>query len=111
MAYEAMRAFIRTGTEFDAVLAASDVVAISAIRALVASGRSVPGDVAVVGFDDISLAAHANPPLTTVRQDLRRGAHALVDLLLQRLHGVDTPSATMPAELVVRESSGPATGR
>jgi DNA-binding LacI/PurR family transcriptional regulator len=105
-AYEAMRAFIHEGGPFDAVVAASDVIAMSAIRAITAVGQRVPQDVAVVGFDDISLASHANPPLSTVRQDLRTGARLLVDLLLRRLDGEDAPSATMPAELVVRQSSG-----
>jgi DNA-binding LacI/PurR family transcriptional regulator len=105
-AYEAMLAHIREGGKFDAVFAATDVIAISAIRAIVASGLTVPRDVAVVGFDDISMAAYSNPPLTTVRQDLQRGAKILVDLVLRRIEGEDTPSATMPAELIVRESSG-----
>jgi DNA-binding LacI/PurR family transcriptional regulator len=104
-AYEAMRAFIKAGTKFDAVVGATDVIAMSAIRAIAAGGLSVPGDIAVVGFDDISMAAHSNPPLTSVRQDFKRGAHTLVDLLFRRLQGEDTPSATMPAELVIRESS------
>ena len=104
-AYEAMRAFVDSGADFDAVVAASDVIAMSAIRALTASGRSVPEQVAVVGYDDLAMAGHFNPPLTSVRQDLRHGAHVLVDLLFRRMNGESTPSATMPAELVVRESS------
>jgi DNA-binding LacI/PurR family transcriptional regulator len=104
-AYEAMRAFIGNGARFDAVFAATDVIAISALRALAASGLSVPKDVGVVGFDDISLAGFTNPRLSTVRQDIKRGAHMLVDLLFRRLNGEDTPSATMAAELVVRDSS------
>ena len=105
-AYQAMRAFIGSGAPFDAVFGATDVIAMSALRALGASGLAVPHAVAVVGFDDIALAAHANPPLTTVRQDLQRGARTLVDLLFRRMAGEDTPSAIMPGELVVRESSG-----
>ena len=105
-AYEAMRAYIRANAKFDAVFAATDVIAISAMRALAASGLSVPDEVAVVGFDDIPMAAHVHPSLTTVHQDLQRGARTLVDLLLRRIEGEDTPSATMPAELIVRESSG-----
>ncbi len=104
-AYEAMRAYIRSGAKFDAVFAATDVIAISAIRAMVASGLSVPRDVAVVGFDDIPMASHVHPSLTTVRQDLQRGAKTLVDLVLRRIEGEETSSATMPAELIVRESS------
>jgi DNA-binding LacI/PurR family transcriptional regulator len=104
-AYEAMRAFIRDGGQFDAVFGATDIIALSAIRAITTSGLSVPKDVAVVGFDDIALAAHFNPALTTMRQDLARGARILVDLLFRRLNGEDAPSATMQAELIVRESS------
>jgi DNA-binding LacI/PurR family transcriptional regulator len=107
-AYEAMRAFISRRPAFDAVFAASDVIAISAIRAITAAGLRVPDDVAVVGYDDISLASSTNPPLTTVRQDLKRGAETMVDLVFRRIAGEDTPSATMPAELIVRESCGSA---
>ena len=104
-AYESVRAFIREGAKFDAIVAGTDVIAISAMRAIRAAGLSVPKDVAVTGFDDIALAAHTVPPLTTVRQDLARGAHMLVDLLMQRIGGTETPSATMPGELIVRESA------
>jgi DNA-binding LacI/PurR family transcriptional regulator len=105
-AYDTMRALLATRRRFDAVFAASDVVAISAIRAIAGAGMRVPDDVAVVGFDDVAFAKHTNPPLTTVRQDLERGARLLVDLMFRRIAGEDTPSVTMPAELVVRESSG-----
>lgn len=101
-----MRAFSAATGSFDAVFGATDVIAVGALRAISAAGLAVPREVAVIGFDDISLASHANPPLTTVRQDLQRGAHELVDLLFRRLEGEDTPSVVMPAELVVRESSG-----
>jgi DNA-binding LacI/PurR family transcriptional regulator len=107
-AYRAMREFIDQRREFDAVFAATDVIAISAMRAIAASGLSIPHDVAVVGFDDIAMAAHMHPPLTTVRQDVGRGSKLLVDLVLRRLAGEDTASAVMPGELIVRESSGAA---
>lgn len=105
-AYDTVRGLVDRGVGFDAVFAASDVIAMAAIKALSAAGLRVPQDVAVVGFDDIGLAAFANPPLTTVRQDLARGAKVMVDLLFRRMAGEDTPSATMPAELVVRKSCG-----
>jgi DNA-binding LacI/PurR family transcriptional regulator len=106
-AFEAVRAAVRNGVTFDAIFAANDVIAISAIRALNASGISVPDDVAVVGFGDIPIAAYCSPPLTTVRQDLQRGAKALVELLLRRVQGEQTRSVTLPVELIVRESSAP----
>jgi DNA-binding LacI/PurR family transcriptional regulator len=104
-AYETMQSLLATRRQFDAVLAASDVIAISAIRAIIAAGLRVPEDVAVAGFDDVAFAKHTNPPLTTVRQDLARGARLLVDLAFRRMAGEDAPSVTMPAELVVREST------
>jgi DNA-binding LacI/PurR family transcriptional regulator len=105
-AYDAMRTFIARRQRFDAVFAATDVIALSSMRALAASGLSIPDDIAVVGFDDIAMAAHVHPSLTTVRQDLARGSKLLVDLVLRRLDGEHTPSAIMPGELVIRESSG-----
>ena len=101
-----MRGFIDSRAKFDAVFAATDVIAIGSMRALASSGYSVPGDVAVVGYDDIAMAAHVHPSLTTVRQDLARGAGLLVDLVLRRVAGEQTDSVILPAELVVRESTG-----
>lgn len=105
-AYAAMLAHIRKGKGFDAVFAATDIIAISAMRALAARGMSVPGDVAVVGFDGIDMSAHVHPALTTVQQDLNHGAELLVDLVLRRIAGEAVESVTMPGALVVRESCG-----
>ena len=107
-AFRAMREFIEQGQKFDAVFGATDVIAISAMRAIAASGMSVPHDVAVVGFDDIAMAAHVHPSLTTVRQDIARGSQLLVDLALRRLAGEAAESEVMSGELIVRESSGAA---
>lgn len=105
-AYDAVRRFVASGAAFDAVFAATDVIAISAMRALASSGLAIPRDVAVVGFDDIAMAAHVHPSLTTVRQDFARGANLLVDLVLRRAAGEETASVVLPGELVVRESTG-----
>ena len=105
-AYDTVRSLIESKTKFDAIFAVSDVIAIAAIKALNAAGLRVPEDVAVVGFDDINIAAYVIPTLTSVRQDLARGARVMIDLLFRRMEGEDTPSATMAAELVVRQSSG-----
>lgn len=104
-ALAAVQDLILRGVPFDGIFAASDVIALSALRALQASGLSVPDDVAVVGFDDLDVAEHSNPRLTTVRQDLRRGAATLVEFLFRRLAGEETPSATLPIELVERDST------
>jgi DNA-binding LacI/PurR family transcriptional regulator len=91
-------------TAIDAVVAASDVIAMGVIRALAGSGRTVPGDVAVIGYDDVSLAAHVMPALTTVRQDLEQAASIMLDLLFRRIDGEEPASVRLPPQLVVRQS-------
>jgi DNA-binding LacI/PurR family transcriptional regulator len=100
-----MRAHLASHPAPDGVFAASDVIAIGVIRALVATGHAVPAAVSVVGYDDVSIAQHSQPPLTTIRQDVARGVRYLVDLLLQQLAGETVQSFRMQPELVVRESS------
>jgi DNA-binding LacI/PurR family transcriptional regulator len=89
----------------DAIVAASDVIAMSTLRALSEIGLSVPGDVRVTGYDDLSFAAQTLPPLTTVRQDLIAGAAHLVDLLFRRIGGEKTDSVVLEPRLVVRGSA------
>jgi DNA-binding LacI/PurR family transcriptional regulator len=89
----------------DGIIAASDVIALSALRALVEHGYSVPGDVRVIGYDDLPLANQTIPPLTTIRQDLIAGAAHLVDLLFRRIGGEKTESVVIEPQLVVRGSS------
>lgn len=89
----------------DGVIAASDVIAMSALRALSEHGVSVPAQVRVVGYDDLPFANQTVPTLTTVRQDLAGGAAHLVNILFQRIAGEQTDSVLMEPELVVRQSS------
>jgi DNA-binding LacI/PurR family transcriptional regulator len=105
-AYAAVKSLIVGKHAFDAICAATDIIAANAIRAVTDAGKSVPGDIAVVGYDDIALAAHTNPPLTTVRQSIQEGAHKMVDLLFRRIDGEKAPSAVIPTQLVIRASSG-----
>ncbi len=92
--------------DLDAVFAASDLMAIGALRALADAGRRVPDDVAVVGYDDHRLAALANPALTTVRQPIAELGRAMADMLLARIEGVDVPSSlVLPTDLVQRDSA------
>ena len=100
-----MRELIAHHSDIDAVFACSDVMAIAAIEELRAAGRSVPGDVAVVGYDDVALAAHANPPLTTVRQPGPLAGRLLADSLIQQLRTGAVGHVSIPAELVIRESA------
>ena len=105
-ATNSMHALIRRGTAFDAVMCSSDLIAIGAIRALQEAGRSVPGDVSVVGYDDIHLARHIQPPLTTVRQDLALAGRLMVLKLLDADTPGDIRSERLPTELIQRESCG-----
>jgi DNA-binding LacI/PurR family transcriptional regulator len=89
----------------DGIMAASDVIAMSALRSLSELGISVPGSIKVIGYDGLAIGEQTVPRLSTVRQDLTTGAHNLVDLLLRRIAGEDTGSVVMPPELIVRMSS------
>lgn len=104
-AYREMGAYLAANPAPDGVLAASDVIAMSAIRALADRGLRVPADVAVVGYDDILLAGYTSPALTTVRQDVVYGADLLVELLLARIAGQKVGSVAMLPELIVRDSA------
>jgi DNA-binding LacI/PurR family transcriptional regulator len=95
----------RRGVAFDAIFAASDMAAIGAMRAVQAIGRSVPDDVAIVGFDDVPAASLSTPPLTTVRQDPRRAGEALVNALVEAVQAGSAVDRLLPVELIVRESS------
>ena len=95
---------IARAAEFDAIFAASDVAAIGAMHALQHAGRSVP-ETAVVGFDDIPAASLASPPLTTVTQDARQAAEALVDALIESIDTGAANDRVLPVRLTVRESS------
>lgn len=102
---EAMRAKKRP----TAVFAANDLMAYGAIRALAETGLRIPGDVSVIGFDDIKLSGLFNPPLTTIRQPRLKMGGVAVRLLLERAEKPDLePRRVMlPLDLVVRQSSGP----
>jgi DNA-binding LacI/PurR family transcriptional regulator len=102
----AVRTLAERGATYDAIFAASDSIAIGAMRALAAAGRSVPGDVAVVGFDDIPSASLTSPPLSTVAQDTRQAGEVLVATLLARLRGETVTPDPLVTRLVVRASSG-----
>lgn len=103
----AIRQLLTSGPEFDGVFAQNDLTAVGALTALREAGRAVPGDVAVVGFDDIPLAAHTQPSLTTIRQPLRQMGETAARELLARLAGAPPPDGPVivPTTLVVRESA------
>jgi DNA-binding LacI/PurR family transcriptional regulator len=94
------------GVAFDAVFAASDLLALGAMHALADAGIDVPRDVSVVGFDDIPMAAFATPALTTVLQDTKLAGEILVERLLMQIRGEAAESVMLPAQVVVRRSCG-----
>ena len=104
--YRAILELLERGVEFDAVFAVTDVIAIDAMRALEDNGYSIPGDAAIVGFDDMPLAAYVSPPLTTVRQDIRQAAEGLVRGIVGMIEGEPVESSLMAPSLVVRASCG-----
>ncbi|MCG8370597.1 MAG: LacI family DNA-binding transcriptional regulator, partial [Proteobacteria bacterium] len=105
-AVESIRRIVESESEFDALFCTSDVMALAAISTLTDLGMRVPGDVAVVGYDDISLAAYSAPPLTTVRQNIRWAGRVLVESVLGLVNGEDVTDTVLASELIVRRSCG-----
>ena len=96
---------------FSALFAYNDISAIGAIRAFQDAGLDVPGDISVMGFDDIQSAPFHRPALTTVRQPLREMGELATNILLRQLaeeEGDDEDVVALEPELVVRSSTGPA---
>ncbi len=95
--------------DFTAVLCFNDVAAIGTVRSLYDAGLRVPGDVSVLGFDDIPAAAYYTPRLTTIRQPLQQMGAAAATLLLQKIAGSKVKETTrIEPELVIRESTAKA---
>jgi DNA-binding LacI/PurR family transcriptional regulator len=103
---QAMHELLERDPGLDAVFAANDVMAGGALRALRIAGRRVPDDVSVVGYDDIELARHTEPALTTIRQPIADQARTMTELLLTQIGGQPVGSPViLPTELVERDSA------
>ncbi len=89
----------------DAIFCSNDVMALGAVTAIQEAGRSVPGDVAVVGFDDSYLAQNSHPGLTSVRQDIAGLGAEAAKMILAKLRGEEVHSEILPCELVLRETA------
>ncbi|GAB2594134.1 LacI family DNA-binding transcriptional regulator [Streptomyces capparidis] len=103
----AMRTLLERRPDIDAVFAASDVMASGALQVLRETGRSVPGDVALVGFEDSVVARHTDPPLTSVRQPTEEMGRTMARLLLDEIAepGRLRRQVVLPTELVPRGSA------
>ncbi|MDA2812703.1 LacI family DNA-binding transcriptional regulator [Nocardiopsis sp. RSe5-2] len=104
----AMRELLDAAPDLDAVFAASDDMALGVLRTLRESGRRVPEDVALVGYDDTAAAAHTDPPLTTVHQPTERMggemARLLADTAIAEGPDAKPQAVVLDTRLVVRES-------
>jgi DNA-binding LacI/PurR family transcriptional regulator len=104
----ATAALLARSERFDAVVAASDLIAIGVLQALRDAARRVPEEVALVGYDDIPAASLSSPALTTIAQDYRAAGEILVELLLRQVQGEAVANHVLAPRLVVRRSSGAA---
>ncbi len=103
-AYEGVKRLLKQNKPFTALFAASDVMAIGAMRALHEAGKRVPQDVSVIGFDGIELTRYLVPALTTVRQPKKQIAQEAVRLLREMIDGGANSHVLLPCELVPGES-------
>jgi DNA-binding LacI/PurR family transcriptional regulator len=101
----AMQRLLEQSPDLDAVFVNSDLMAIGAINVIQNSGKRVPEDIAVVGYDDLSIAAFNNLPLTTVRQNIPLAGRMLAQNLVQLIQTGATTNVTLPVELVIRKSA------
>ncbi|KAF1712567.1 LacI family transcriptional regulator [Pseudoxanthomonas kalamensis DSM 18571] len=99
---EAVRALLERQPQFDALFAASDLLAIGAIRALLERGRRVPEDVSVIGYDDTPLGATYVPPLSSVHQNFLDAGVLLARKVRALIEGEAADSETLPTHLVLR---------
>ena len=95
----------RIVAEVDGLAAASDLIAMHAVRALADQGVEVPAQISVTGFDDLPLAEQTIPRLTTISQNIAEGARAMVDVLFERIGGANAPSVEMAPALVRRDTA------
>lgn len=105
-AMETVEVLLEQGIEFDGIVAASDMIAIGAMRGLISRGKRVPQDVSVIGYDDVLVAAFSSPALSTIRQDVTKAGRLMVNKLLRMLAGENVQSSTLPTDLIIRESCG-----
>lgn len=104
--YNVGKALIESGEKFDAIMCASDLIAVGVMSALQESNLRVPEDVALVGYDNIPLAQFTSPPLTTIRQNTQLAGEYLVNTLVKLIEKQPEVSISIPGELVIRKSCG-----
>jgi DNA-binding LacI/PurR family transcriptional regulator len=101
----AMERLLTNAPDLDAVFVNSDLMAIAAMDVIREHGRRVPEEVSVIGYDDLSIAEHSNPPLTTIRQNIPMAGRMLAENLIKYLETRTVTNVTIPVELIVRKSA------
>jgi DNA-binding LacI/PurR family transcriptional regulator len=101
----AMQCLLDQAPALDAVFVTSDLMAMAAINVIQACGKRVPADIAVVGYDDVSIASYTTLPLTTIRQNIPLAGRLLAQNLIQYLETGLVTNVTVPVELVIRQSA------
>lgn len=104
--YRGVDEVLRLDPDIDAIFAANDQVAVGALKRLAELGRDVPGDVALVGFDDTEVAPFLSVPLASVRQPFTAVGSAAIDLLFELFDGSPPGERLLPTHFVWRESAG-----
>jgi DNA-binding LacI/PurR family transcriptional regulator len=102
---ETIKRMLKKVPDLDAVFVNSDLMAITAMDELREQGRRVPEEVAVIGYDDLSIAQHSNPPLTTIRQNIPLAGKMLAQNLIEYLQTGVVTNVSIPVELIVRKSA------
>ena len=102
----AVDALLSKNTEFDAIFASSDTIALGAVRSLIRRGIRIPQDVAIIGYDNVQLAKYSRPALSTITQDLHKAGRLMVSKLMNAKNTLDMVSERLPTNVIVRESCG-----
>jgi len=103
---EAVKSLLQSGELPQAIVCASDLIAMGVLRALRQAKVNVPDDVAVVGYDNIAVSAYTTPSLTTVQQNTKLAGELLVNTLLKAINNEDVQDYLMPADIIIRQSCG-----
>jgi DNA-binding LacI/PurR family transcriptional regulator len=106
LAHAEIARYLASSTDVpDGIFAASDVIGVSALRALAEQGLRVPEDVRVISFDGMMLCQYTSPQLSSIAQDIESGAAHMIDILLRRIAGEKTESVVLEPRLEIRQSS------
>jgi len=103
---EAIKSLLQNKALPQAIVCASDLIAMGVLRALRQAKVNVPDDVAVVGYDNIAVSAYTTPSLTTVQQNTKLAGELLVNTLLKAINNEDVEDYLMPADIIIRQSCG-----